>query len=315
MQARLQQINEEWKRLEEARERRERLDRRIDDLRAQRRERKEKEQECAGILAKERADVEALEKRGLKSFLAALSGEKEERLSRERREELEAAVRYDQARRDLEYIDDQLRALLGQRETLEDPAGELERLRKEKEALLRGMGGAVGAQLSGLDGQLAPLLRRLREVDEALSAGQQAGSALSFVRAELADAEGLGTWDMLGGGLFVTMAKHEHIDEARAGIDQAQQALCRFRAELADVRVEDVPRIQIGEFATFADYFFDGLFADWAVQSGIHDAQANVEDAADRVEQALDGLRQLRGDLERQVQELERRREELVEQA
>ena len=60
MQARLQQINEEWKRLEEARERRERLDRRIDDLRAQRRERKEKEQECAGILAKERADVEAL---------------------------------------------------------------------------------------------------------------------------------------------------------------------------------------------------------------------------------------------------------------
>ena len=36
MQARLQQINEEWKRLEEARERRERLDRRIDDLRAQR---------------------------------------------------------------------------------------------------------------------------------------------------------------------------------------------------------------------------------------------------------------------------------------
>ena len=115
--------------------------------------------------------------------------------------------------------------------------------------------------------------------------------------------------------MFVTMAKHEHIDEARAGIDQAQQALCRFRAELADVRVEDVPRIQIGEFATFADYFFDGLFADWAVQSGIHDAQANVEDAADRVEQALDGLRQLRGDLERQVQELERRREELVEQA
>lgn len=156
MQARLQQINEEWKRLEEARERRERLDRRIDDLRAQRRERKEKEQECAGILAKERADVEALEKRGLKSFLAALSGEKEERLSRERREELEAAVRYDQARRDLEYIDDQLRALLGQRETLEDPAGELERLRKEKEALLRGMGGAVGAQLSGLDGSLRP---------------------------------------------------------------------------------------------------------------------------------------------------------------
>ena len=259
--------------------------------------------------------MEALEKRGLKSFLAALSGEKEERLSRERREELEAAVRYDQARRDLEYIDDQLRALLGQREALEDPAGELERLRKEKEALLRSMGGAVGAQLSGLDGQLAPLLRRLREVDEALSAGQQAGSALSFVRAELDDAEGLGTWDMLGGGLFVTMAKHEHIDEARAGIDQAQQALCRFRAELADVRVEDVPQIQIGEFATFADYFFDGLFADWAVQSGIHDAQANVEDAADRVEQALDGLRQLRGDLERQVQELERRREELVEQA
>ena len=74
---------------------------------------------------------------------------------------------------------------------------------------------------------------------------------------------------MLGGGLLTTMAKHGHLDDAQAGIGWAQQCLSRFRTELADVRDMELPQVQVGEFATFADYFFDGIFVDWYIQSRI----------------------------------------------
>ncbi len=312
MEERLREIEEELDRLRDQDRRRDGLDRKLKDLRSQQQERQKQEAECARSLARERADVEELERHGLKSLLARLSGDWEERLSRERREEMEAAVRWEQARRDLEYIDGQIHDLLVERKKLEEASGRMEDLWREKETLLKGAGGPVGRELAELSERLAALAGQRREVDEALAAGQSAEEALSGVLQELDDAGDLGVWDILGGGMLVTMAKHEHIDEARAGIDRAQRAMSRFRTELADVCVGDMPQVQIGEFATFADYFFDGLFADWAVQSGIREAQANVEEAYGRVRDALVRLRTLGRDLEEQSASLERRRDELV---
>ena len=59
----------------------------------------------------------------------------------------------------------------------------------------------------------------------------------------------------------------------------------------------EIPQVYIGEFATFADYFFDGLFADWYVQSRIHDAQDGVSEVRMRVLSALDRLEEMEGAL------------------
>ena len=128
----------------------------------------------------------------------------------------------------------------------------------------------------------------------------------------LDSAESWGTWDMLGGGLFTTMAKHGHIDDARAGIDHAQRALSRFRTELADVRDMELPQVQIGEFATFADYFFDGFFMDWMVQSKIQDAQEGVSEVHVRLLNALRNLEQMDQELAGRQAGLESERKELL---
>lgn len=67
---------------------------------------------------------------------------------------------------------------------------------------------------------------------------------------------------MLGGGLFTAMTKHEHVDDARAGIDHAQWALPRFHTKLAGVRDMELSQVQIREFVTFADHFFNSFFMD-----------------------------------------------------
>ena len=121
----------------------------------------------------------------------------------------------------------------------------------------------------------------------------------------LDSAESWGTWDMLGGGLFNTMAKHGHIDDA-------QRALSRFRTELADVRDMELPQVQMGEFATFADYFFDGFFMDWMVQSKIQDAQEGVSEVHVRVLNALRNLERMDQNLAEEQDGLKREREGLL---
>ena len=151
-----------------------------------------------------------------------------------------------------------------------------------------------------------------REVGEAISAGRTAESALSAVLNSLDSAEDWGTWDMLGGGLLTTMAKHGHLDDAQAGIGWAQQCLSRFRTELADVRDMELPQVQVGEFATFADYFFDGIFVDWYIQSRINDAQRGVEAVDSRVCEVLNRLQWMDQELAEEQDGLKREREGLL---
>lgn len=46
-------------------------------------------------------------------------------------------------------------------------------------------------------------------------------------------------------------------------------------------------------FFTFADYFFDGIVADWLVQSKINDARRQVENAIVKVNYVMGQLQNL----------------------
>ena len=298
MDERLRELNEELSELNGRLARANGLERRLDDLRAQYEERKARVEETARLLTKEREDVEKLEKGGLRALLLSLTGDREVRLSKERREALAAKLQYDQAQRDLEDLDGRIGVLLREKDGLRIDRIRRDALLEEKGELLKALGGETGARLARLDQQLDELEHQRREVGEAISAGRTAESALSAVLDSLDSAEDWGTWDMLGGGLMATMAKHEHLDDARAGIGWAQQCLSRFRTELADVRDMELPQVQIGEFATFADYFFDGFFMDWMVQSKIGDALNQVREARRQVGCIRKRLQEMRQTLE-----------------
>ena len=205
--------------------------------------------------------------------------------------------------------------MLGEKDGLRIDRIRRDALLEEKGELLKQMGGEAGARLTELDQRLDELESQRREVGEAISAGRSAETALSSVLNSLDSAEDWGTWDMFGGGLLSTMAKHEHLDDAQAGIGYAQNCLSRFRTELADVQHMDIPQVYIGEFATFADYFFDGLFADWYVQSRIHDAQRGVEAVDSRVCEALNRLQWMDQNLAGEQRGLEEERQRLLQDA
>lgn len=308
----LTKLNKELDQLKQAQARRKQLDAQIDELYRQRGERQAKVDETAQRFRKEQDDVDKLELGGVHAFLLTLTGHKEERLDKERREALAAKLQYDQARSDLEYLENKLHSLIRERDDLRDAPEQLEALWAEKADLVKAMGGQTGARLVELDRQLSDVTHQQKEVQEALSAGENAKRLLGQVQADLDSARSWGTWDMLGGGLIATMAKHDRLDSAQSSIQAAQRALSDFRTELADVSQLQVPNVQIGEFATFADYFFDGIFSDWYVQSSIKKAQEGVSEVHMKLTAALRTLTAASQDLKDRQSSLEREREELL---
>ena len=197
MDERLNEINRELKELNEALARQGRMEAQWKDLQDQRAERDRRVMETGRVFRKEQDDVDRLEKGGLRALLLSLTGDREVRLSKERREALAAKLQYDQAQRDLEDLDGRIGVLLREKDGLRIDRIRRDALLEEKGELLKALGGETGARLARLDQQLDELEHQRREVGEAISAGRTAESALSAVLDSLDSAEDWGTWDML----------------------------------------------------------------------------------------------------------------------
>ena len=134
----------------------------------------------------------------------------------------------------------------------------------------------------------------LREVNEAIQAGERSLRSLRQAEAALNSAGNWGLLDILSGkngGLISGLFKHSKMSDAQHYIEQAKMDLSRFENELRDVQDLNYLNVEISGFLTFADFFFDGFVVDILMQSKIGKAKEQVDDAIRRVE---DMLRQLR---------------------
>lgn len=134
---------------------------------------------------------------------------------------------------------------------------------------------------------------REKEIREAIQAGQEALSLLNQAKESLNSAGNWGLLDLFGGGTISTFMKHSKMNNAERLVQDARYALKRFQRELMDVDNVSEFHIETGDFLSFADYFFDGIIADWLVQSRISDAKRQVDNAIQKVNYMLGQLRRL----------------------
>lgn len=134
--------------------------------------------------------------------------------------------------------------------------------------------------------------QKVKEINEAIMAGKRALNSLGQANKELGSASNWGLWDMLGGGLFSTIMKHSRMDDAEHNMEEARYHLRLFQKELQDIDVPAEFRMEISGFLCFADFFFDGLIADWMVQSKIEKAKEQVVEAIEKVGNIVQELKQ-----------------------
>lgn len=260
----------------------------------------------------EAADVARLEGGSLAAFFYQALGRREEKLDEERQQAWAAQVRYDAAARerqaveaDLGRLDARLRELAGCRQRYQQAL--TERVRQLKAA-----SGPAAQELMECETRLDGLALRQKELAEALQAGKAARRTAAAVLDALDSAEGWGTWDVMGGGLGVDLAKYGSLDEAQEQVERLQVELRRFKTELADVEINAELQVTVEGFMRFADFFFDNLFTDWAVLDHIGHAKAQVRDTRKQIERVLARLKRMNADLDAQLEDERERREQIA---
>lgn len=304
--------DEQLRQLQAQCSRKKQLETQIIELRSQRSALEQKVSELKTIMLDEQEDVEKLEGHSLAAFFYNVVGKMDERLTKEREEAYAAKVKYDAAARELAQAEEDLQRAEAELSRLQGCDSRYEAVLEEKTNAVKAAGGPAAEEILCLEERQANLNCQRKELDEAIFAGNTALSTVHGVLDSLDSAEGWGTWDLLGGGLIADMAKHSHLDDAQCAIEQLQTQLRRFKTELADVTIQADMQVNVEGFLRFADYFFDGLFVDWAVLDRISESKSQVQSTQGQIESVLSRLHTMASGVDQQLAQLDQRLDELV---
>jgi len=130
------------------------------------------------------------------------------------------------------------------------------------------------------------------EMREAVEAGEKVLITLKAAQKELNSAGNWGLFDLFGGGLITDFIKHSRLNGAVKSMEQAKHDLRIFQRELQDVEIPMDLHVEVEGFLKFADFFFDGIVADYFVQSKIENAKKQLNDAVYQVESILMDLKE-----------------------
>lgn len=275
----------------------------LKELYAQRAEAEARAGELAQELMREQADVDKLTG-GFWSVYYAIVGKKRDMLEKERAEVMKASMMYETAQNELKRVQEEIDRLEWEKQDAKNCEREYERVLLEKLKLMQEMG-VCAEKICKIEEEKKKLAGQLREVNEAMTAGRRVTAQIDRISKRLDSADGYATWDLFGGGLIADMAKHSYLDEAQQGIQVLGKLLGEFRTELADVSVHTDVQAQVSGFMRFADFFFDGFFADYTVKTHIREAMEGIGRTEKQVQRALDQLYRMERDMKRNMDRLD----------
>lgn len=238
----------------------------------------------------EQADVDRLEGRTLAAFFYNAIGKMEEKLTQERREAYAARAKYDAACRELADVEQDILRVQGELDHLATCRQEYDQAFQAKARALKASGSPAGLQVLQAEETLAQHASQIKELQEAISAGELAQGTIQELLSSLDSAESWGQWDVFGGGFLADMAKYDHLDDAQAQVERLQSQLRAFQRELADVKIQVDLQFTMDSFLRFADVFFDNIFTDWAVLDKISHARAQAQQTKGQIDSLLTGL-------------------------
>lgn len=310
-----EELNNELIEIKEKLRERQKLQGDIDKTRSMLSEKMSQLRELRLILEKEHADVKKLEGLSLNGLFHFILGDKDRQLNKERQEYLYAQLKYDECKHAVSALEKEIEGLKSRIAAIGELDTRYEDVVRKKEQLLTQNCGESTRKLSEISEAIADKQSDMKELNEAIAAGRLALKGLNQVVSSLRSAHNWGTFDLLGGGLISTAVKHSRINSARESIHRVQQQLRIFQRELADVGSKTDIEIDIGSFATFADYVFDGLIVDWIVQSRINKSLDAAVRVSNNVQNVLMRLQNSCKDTQSKRNTLEQEKRKLIEQA
>lgn len=261
-------------------------------------------------LSKEQQDVVKLGKFSIRNKIHEWTGKLDEQMEKEIAEVADAEIRFNEAENAVVELEQEVQAF---RSEMKNPDftyidEEWADFLQEKETWIRRYDKNASTLLHKIANERVATQSILREVNEAVDAGNKAVHAIDRALDSLDSAEGMSIWDtFLGGGLIVSALKHSEIGESEDHIRRASKALRHFETELMDVQNTNVESFSINQkdIFTFTDIFFDNMFSDFIVHSRITDTKDQLTDVLSEVRRVLSQLNRKRDELNTALERLD----------
>ncbi len=259
-----------------------------------------------------RSRLTELDKRSIRNFYYGMIGQKEEMRHSMEREARMVEVELRDLQRTLEECGVKLKSLEAAYQGFGDPERRFRDGYERLKELLKA-DPVCGQEVSRLEKAVHELDKRLREIDQAIGAGGLAVQEARNVQSTLRSAQSYGLWDTMGGGTVAGAAKHKKLGDARKQSEELRSRISRFNSELTDVNIGlHLGQDNVGDFLRFADFFLDGLLADWAVQTRIGESQAEISEVEHTLHSMVNRLQDMYRTLQHERQELKERLRNLV---
>lgn len=268
-------------------------------------------------LTKEQQDVIKLGKFSFANKLKEWTGKWDEQMEREINEVAEVELKYNEAAKTVTDLEAELKQLQEQTKNpdFQYVDEDWEDFLREKESWIRQNDSVATATLQKLADDRIRIRSLMREIDEAIEAGDKAVRALDAALDKLGNAEGLSMWDtFLGGGLLVSALKYSEMNSSDDLVHRAQRALRHYETELMDVQNVASESFQVNhnDFFTFTDIFFDNIFSDWMVHSRITDAKGKLNVVLRDVRRVQDRLKRKRDEAIEEIKRLEEQEQAII---
>ena len=306
-------INKELDELQQGIYRYRNIEKKLESLKKQLKEQESKQIDYELELKRENLDVDKLSKMSISTVFYTILGSREKQIEKERQEVLAAQLKLDDINRQIVETKKHITMLKKERMEVADSEQKYKELFGKKHELLFKDDNQNAPKIIELEDKIESYKANLKEINEAILAGNRVLKSLDKVEDSLNRAKGWGTWDLVGGGGLITdIIKHGHIDEAKERASEVQMLLNRLRTELVDVKVLSSITIEVDGFVRFADFFFDGLISDWVVQSRIHASKESVNNVRRDVNSVIRKLARMKDSDTTQLSGLKNELEQII---
>lgn len=133
------------------------------------------------------------------------------------------------------------------------------------------------------------------QVNQAISIVNQLLPLVSDAEKKLSSARNWSLFDTFGGGGFIIdIIKHSKLSDAKNTMDQVNYLMQQLQRTLSNIQYPQDYRMNVGGFATFADFFFDSGIIDVYMLSKIWSSLNEVRNLKNKLYDLKSRLEELR---------------------
>ena len=114
------------------------------------------------------------------------------------------------------------------------------------------------------------------QINKAINITDQLINYLDDAERQLSSARNWGFLDILGGGLITDLIKHSKLGNAKSSMNQVNYLLQELKDVLGGISMPGDYRMNVNEFLTFADFFFDSGIVDVYMTAKIMNSLSEV---------------------------------------